>query len=147
MPEVFDQNGLRVIYPENWEVDEHSTANWPKSVSLQSPSSATWSVYMYASGADVQELAAESLAAMQELYQGLEATPAVEDFLDEAAIGYDMHFYCLDLLIIGRIRVVEMGRFIYVVVTQGEDRDFADNLPVFTAMTTGVLRSALGIDA
>ncbi|MFT7642541.1 MAG: hypothetical protein ACI9G1_004299, partial [Pirellulaceae bacterium] len=37
MPEVFDQNGLRVIYPENWEVDENSTDEWPRSVSLQSP--------------------------------------------------------------------------------------------------------------
>jgi hypothetical protein len=93
MPEVFDQNGLRVIYPENWEVDENSTDEWPRSVSLQSPNSATWAVYMYDStllleaAKSMQELASEALVAMQGNYDEIEASPALEDILDESAIG------------------------------------------------------------
>ena len=152
MPETFDQNGLRIIYPENWEVDENSTAEWPRSVSLQSPSSATWAVYMYetadllGSEKDMQELAGEALAAMQENYEELEANAAIEEVLDETAIGYDLHFYCLDLLVRCQIRVMEMGECTYLFIAQGEDRDFGDNLPVFNAIRTSVLRAGLGSD-
>jgi hypothetical protein len=151
MPEVFDQNGLRVIYPENWEVDENSTDEWPRSVSLQSPNSATWAVYMYDStllleaAKSMQELASEALVAMQGNYDEIEASPALEDILDESAIGYDLNFYCLDLLILARIRVLEMGKFTYLFIAQGEDRDFNDNFAVFNAIRVSVLRASLGI--
>jgi hypothetical protein len=96
MPAIFDQDGVRFQYPENWEmVREDNPSGW--TVSLQSPATAFF-MLTYDSDMPEAELMAETaLEAMQAEYKGLESEPIVETIAGQPACGHNMRFFSFDL--------------------------------------------------
>jgi hypothetical protein len=141
MVATFDHSGLRFHYPENWQINDESLVDWPRSVSVQSPGSGFWTVVQYELGTAPESLLEQTLEQMRNEYEGLESSTLVEQFEETEAIGYEMFFYCFDFLVCARAFVARMddGKVV-LILWQAEDRDFANVEPVFRAITISLLR-------
>ena len=145
MTAVYDKLGVRFLYPENWRIDDEQLADWPHSVSVQSPGSGFWSLHIYRAAVEPARVAAEVLQTMRAEYAGLEATPVTEQIGPAEAVGYDMDFCCLDFIITSKTRSLRVGKWTYLMLYQAENREFEQLQDVFRAMTLSLLNGETGI--
>jgi hypothetical protein len=139
MAVVLEKFGVRVPYPENWVVEEGRDAHWPDTVTVQSPGSAFWSLSVHEPSTETNELAAVVLNAIREEYKEVEAEAVHEVLTETDLYGFDLSFYCMDLVIQSRLRVFSAAGRKFMVLCQGEDREFDRMAAVFEAMTRSVL--------
>ena len=139
MTAVLEKFGVRVPYPENWIVEEGANPHWPESFSIVSPQGAFWSLSIHGGSENLPELAAVVLNAIREEYEEVEAEAVRESIAGTDLIGFRLSFFCLDLLIQAECRAFSLGNRKFVVLYQGEDRDFSRQLAVFEAMTRSVV--------
>lgn len=139
MPATYERFGVKFLYPDNWKVTEEQLDDWPRSVSVQSPEGSYWQLHVYPTRKTPVKLADEVLAAMQQVYDGLEAEPVRESWGETAAVGHDMNFFCLDLMVTARVRGFYRGKHTCVLFCQAESRDFDRHELVFSAMTQSLL--------
>lgn len=141
---TFNQLGLRFHYPENWTITDESTADWPKTVSVQSPGSGFWTVVQYEIGTEPESLLEQTLQQMRAEYENLESSMLFDRFDETEVMGYEMYFYCFDFLVCARAFVARAddGK-VLLILWQAEDRDFLQAEPVFRAITTSLLRDQL----
>jgi hypothetical protein len=143
MTATYRNFGIEFLYPENWSVTDEQASGWPRCVVLQSPEGSIFVLQAHPSTPPL-ELANEVLKTMREEYPSLEAEPAIEQIEDVDLIGYDLNFYCLDLVVSARVRAAPVGECTYVWFFQGESRDFDRSAPVCLAIETGLLRNLKG---
>lgn len=93
---IYDDNGIRFEYPNDWEV-EVETEGGKTTVALHAPDGVAFSlVAIDESGPEPSEMAEQALDAMREEYPDLDAVP-VEEMIDgHPAIGFDLEFLSLD---------------------------------------------------
>ena len=139
MAAEFNEMGVRFLYPENWEVSTDSSGGWPLSVSVHSPTSAFWSVNI--DTRDCQQLADDTLEAMRREFDELELEPLERELEDLRMSGYELHFYCLDLLVVSHLLTIPGDDKSMVLLYQAEHRDFLKLSPVFDAISLSLLRS------
>jgi len=143
MSKLYDNIGLRFRYPENWTIGEESASEFPLSVSLETPNGGFWTAQVFDSG-DPHEMTMEILKTMREVYKQVEADSTLEQIEPHELSGFDLHFYCLDLLVSASIRALTLpgiAKRSLVVMYQAEDREFDRLQPVFFAMLTDLLRN------
>ena len=139
MVATYDSNGVRFLYPESWQVADEDDQGWPRVITLQSSESGFWSLHVYDAGVDPIPLVNEVEQTMRTEYEGLEAERVSQTFGHYPAVGCDLEFYCLDLLVSARARAIETEQATYLVFCQAESREFEMLLPVFDSMTLSVL--------
>lgn len=143
MTATFDKAGIQFQYPENWAIIDENLLDSPRTVSLQSPGGGFWALMIYDPTADPEMLLAETLTQMREEYENLEASEIVERFDEIEGTGYEMYFYCFDLLICARAVVIPaIAEKTLLVIWQAEDRDFTKFEAVFRAITISLLRAS-----
>jgi hypothetical protein len=97
MVKEFERSGVRFQYPENWKIEtEENDTGW--SATLFSPATAFLMVSLQGGADSPAQLADETLSAMQEEYENLEADRAVETIAGLPAVGHDMEFFLFDLV-------------------------------------------------
>jgi hypothetical protein len=138
MPGKYDRFGIEFLYPENWEIQEEGWDDWPKTVTLQSPDGAFLSIYVYEGGANLRDLVREAVEAMRSEYEDLEAEEILQPG-DGSDYGYNLDFYCLDLVVSAQIRGALLPGKTVVWQSQAETREFDKNELVFRAITTSML--------
>lgn len=131
---VFDDHGVRFAYPASWEL-EVAEEGTQTNVSAQSPDGLAFFVLRIdETRPDPTELADEALEAMRQEYPSLEAVPALETIDGHKAVGYDLEFFSLDLLIDCVIRafrtprraILFFGQWSEPIDASGESPDPAD---------------------
>ncbi len=142
MPALYEQFGIRFEYPDNWVLDASEDQSSPASIAVTSPSGAFWSVSIHPVDEDLASVVDQVLAALRDVYEDLDAEAISQDFGPCESIGYDVNFYCLDLISCAMIRAVHMPQGTYVVLCQAEDNDYQRFEPVFLAITTSLLCGA-----
>ena len=140
MTAVYDQNGIKFLYPENWQLSDQQPNSSPHLVSVQSTDGAFWSVHAYSPPVDPVELVDEALRAMQAEYEDFDFAQTSEQIGELETIGYNMDFYYLDLLATAHWRSFTHGTKTFLLQYQAENRDFEKLKPVFQAMTISLLR-------
>lgn len=140
MTATYERSGLNFLYPENWVLAEDVMDQIPRTIMLQSPTGAFWSVDIHPFSVDIDHLLRETLAAMKEEYPELEAVDAEEEVGDTMAQGHDLFFYCLDFVVAANVRALRVGHATYLLTYQAEDRDFEKLGPVFRAITTSLFK-------
>ena len=139
MAAILEKFGLRVPYPENWVMEEGQDPHWPDSVTIQSTGSAFWSISVHEPSTDSNELLSTVLNAMREEYNEVEVE-AVHEILGETDMyGFDLSFYCTGLVVQAQLRAFSAEGRKFLILCQGEDREFDRMSPVFEAMTRSVL--------
>ena len=140
MAAVYDKLGIRFMYPENWHVVYEQASQTPYEVSIQTPGGGFWSVGVYSSDSDPLELASETLRTMRGEYTDLESEEIIETVEDTEAVGYEMNFYCLDLIVTARVLGLRSARRTLLVLYQAESREFEEMAQVFRAITVSLQR-------
>lgn len=141
MPATYDRFGIRFLYPENWSVSEDQVDLRAPSVSLATPGGGFWSLHVHGATADPHELLAEVVRTMQQEYESLEAEEVAESIGGFDAVGRDMDFYCLDLIVSARARCFRAGQRMLLILYQAEQREFDDLEPVFRAITLSLAKA------
>lgn len=142
MPGIFEQEGIKFLYPDNWTLAGQSLDSTPIVVELQSPSSAFWTVHVYPLESDAGEIVDEFRDAMQQEYENMEVEPIEEMEGEEPVLGYDLSFYCLDFLVTAQVRCWRQGNSLVLTHAQAEDREFDATAPIFRAMTVSLMRES-----
>ena len=140
MPAKFDKLGLSFQYPENWTLDEEDALAGRKSATVYSPGGGFWSVALHPPTADAEKMAEAAVDAMRQEYDDLDAEKVEQQsFAGYELFGYDLSFYCLDLISTAEVRCVDSARGPLTIFRQAEDREFERIRPVFDAITFSLL--------
>ncbi len=141
MPAIFDNSEARFLYPENWSLTEDEKEGWPRAVSLQSPGGGLWTLHIYPTRQNPHLLARDTLQALRETYEDVEAEEVYEKLGACDATGFNMDFIYLDFIVRAEVRSFSKGARTYVVLCQAESRDFDQLSDVFRAITYSLLQS------
>jgi hypothetical protein len=139
MTALLEKFGVRVPYPENWSVDGGSSQQYSETWSVQSPEGAFWSLSVHDGPENLTDLAATVLDTIREEYGDVETEVVEETIADTDLHGFNLTFYCQELLIQAQCRVFLVDGRKFIVLCQGEDRDFDRQHAVFDAMTRSVI--------
>src|SRR5262249_10526700 len=92
MPAIYEQDGIRFQYPEDWALSREENPNgW--TVSLQSLATAFLMLTFDGDMPEAELMAETALEAMQAEYAGLESEPVCESIAGQPACGHDMRFF------------------------------------------------------
>ncbi len=139
MTAIYKREGINFMYPDNWSVMDEQLDTFPRSVSVQAPGGAFWSVDIHPFSVRGEDVLKEMVAAISEEYDDVEAEH-VEDVIDDhPARGIDLYFSCLDFVVTAKLRSFQNGHATYVLLYQAEDRDYEQLEPVFRAITHSML--------
>jgi hypothetical protein len=139
MVATYDRGGISFVYPDNWVVSEESPQSFAQCVTVQSPGSGFWMVQVFQTDETPERLAEAALFSIEQDYDEIEVTRVEEDIEGTAAIGYDLHFYCLDFIVCSKVRSFSLAARTFVLVYQAEDNEFDRIGLVFSAMTASLL--------
>ena len=145
MPAIYENLGIRFLYPENWSVVDEERDGWPRSVTVQSPETSFWTLLVYpprqASGPIIDHV----IESIRETYEDLEVLEAKEVIGDIAASGVDICFFYLDLLVEAKIRVLSTPSATLLWHYQAESREFDKMEAVFQAMAVSLLQTQVAL--
>ena len=131
MPATFDSFGLRFLYPDNWSIADRGEDEGTAGVTFDLPTGGFFSIEQVRDGQLEEELIEEIQESIEEEYGEVEREDVASD---EGSRTVDFEFYCLDLLVISRLKIVSIGTTPYFIQIQAESRDFEENAMVFAAI-------------
>ena len=139
MPGLYEKDGLRFAYPDNWTIDDEETGSAAAAATVNSPQTAFWTVMLYEGLRNTQELADCVLEALQSEYPQLEVD-RIDSPDDDVGCEYQLSFCYFDLLNTATIRSFHDRDRTFLVLTQAEDHELATVEPVFDAMTASLVQ-------
>jgi hypothetical protein len=138
VPAVYDNWGIHFLYPDNWTVDE-TESEGEKSVTVQSPGGAFWSITLHERQADPALLATAALEALQVEYHDSEFEAVEDQVAGQTIVGFDFSFFYLDFTNTAVIRAFQMPSASCLLLCQAEDHELEELGKVFHAITTSLL--------
>jgi hypothetical protein len=133
MPRVFQADGIRFQYPDNWRLTrEDAESGW--TVSVESPETA---FFILTFDDQMPELGLVNQTVLDTLradYPDLEADDALESLAGQPAIGHDIRFFSLDLTNTCHTRSFYSDYGTILVMWQANDLELEYVEPVFRAM-------------
>ena len=139
MPSTYQQNGIELLYPDNWKVVDEQPLSDPPAVTLQSPGTGYWNLTIYPDSQNPDNLTTETVDAMREEYDSIEVEPIECSFGKQLASGFQMEFYYLDFLVKAHAISLRIGSQTLLFVYQAEDREFKELKPIFAALVISLL--------
>ena len=137
MTAEYSQHGIHFLYPENWHLAGDDEPGWPQTVSVHSPSGAFWSVTR--DNGPSEQLLASMVDAVAAEYEDVERSPFERQLGAWRLRGVEMHFYCLDFLVVAQVLEVESEQERIVLLMQAESREFDELRPIFDAISLSLL--------
>ena len=134
MPTQYQFEDIQFMYPENWRLVEDSNDQLPRVVTLETPTGGMWFLHILRLSDDIDARIKAIIQEFDEQFEALEVTPTSQDIGQYQCHGFDVFFYCLDLLVSAQIRALRTETHQLVIVSQAENRDFDENEAVFNAI-------------
>ena len=147
MPALYEHQGIRFYYPENWSLVDEELEAWPRSVTVQSAETSFFSLHVYPAGEEMGPIIDTVIDTIREVYPELEILEAKEKLGDVPAQGVDICFFFLDLLVEAKIRAVQTPTYTLVWHYQAESREFEKMEPVFQAIATSLMQTQVGVSS
>jgi hypothetical protein len=133
MAAIFERDGIRFQYPENWLVETTDSADgW--SVTLQSPQTAFMMISVNPERPPVKEVLDTTLSALRADYPELEAEAATETIAQHRAQGHDVQFFSMDLTNSCWLRSFRTAHATILILSQANDLELDLMEPVFRAI-------------
>jgi len=110
-------------------------------VIVSSPHTAFWHLSRRPGGVALEPLFDEALSALRTEYERIEVEPASDNVEGFTLTGYNVSFFCMDLISTCWLRGFAARGTTYLLMCQAEDREFVEVCPVFRAMLASVLRN------
>src|SRR5262245_14014238 len=146
MPAVYENFGVRFLYPENWSITDVEDEGWPRSVTVQSPDTGFWSLHVYPPEHELKPIVKELIAAIRGGIDDIEVRQASEKFAAPPTTGVDLAFFYLDLLVEAKIRCLRTPSATLVWLYQAESREFETIEAVFQAIAVSMLQTQVASD-
>lgn len=137
MPSHFDGLGVRVMYPDNWKIEDESEL----SVTLESPGGAFLTISKHDASVSIDDVMEQASDAMSAEYDIVEQEDSTEEIAGATIPLRVQRFVYLDLIIAARFYGVSHNGDSYLLQVQGVDADVDELLPVFHAMITTLCQS------
>ena len=143
MPAVYEHQGIRFLYPENWSLMDEEFDGWPRSVTVQSPQTSFWSLHVYPPDQELKPLVKEVVESIQASFpdQELEVLPVTDEVASTRTKGVDVNFFYLDLLVEARIRTLKTPSATLIWHYQAESQELEQMEQVLRAITTSLVQS------
>ena len=145
MPAVYENFGVRFLYPENWSITDEDDEGWPRGLTVQSQETGFWSLHVYPPQQKLKPVIDELVGAISADFGEVEVLPAKETFGDTDTTGVDLAFFYLDLLVEAKIRCVKTPSATLVWLYQAESREFEAMEPVFQAIAVSMLQTQVAL--
>jgi hypothetical protein len=145
MPALYENFGVRFLYPENWSITDEEEEGWPRCVTVQSRDTGFWSLHVYPPAQELKPIVKELIAAIQAEFTDIEVLPAKETFGDTPTTGVDLAFFYLDLLVEAKIRCLKTPSATLVWLYQAESQEFEAIEQVFKAIAVSMLQTQVAI--
>lgn len=147
MPAIYEHHGVRFLYPENWTLLDEECGTWPHTITVQSPHTAFWSLYVYPPQRELRPLVKELVESIQSSFpdQEFEVLPASETIGDASTKGVDVTFFYLDLLVEARIRALKTPSATLIWHYQAESSELEQMEQVFLAIATSLLQNQVPV--
>ena len=145
MPAVFEKFGVRLLYPENWQITDLDAAATPIEFTLQSPETAYWTLCIYPPGHEVRPRVKEIIAGLEAEYKEIEVLPVEEMIGETKTKGVDLAFFYLDLLVECKIRTLRTPSATLIWHYMAESREFEQREEVFKAIATTMLQTQVAL--
>lgn len=136
---TYDNQGVRLAYPENWTLEEGQDDDSTLQLSISSPNTAFWTLSVYDHGPEPESLVEQALEALRGEYPDLETSPVEEVQGDYLLIGCDVNFICLDLTNTIKLRAFERDGETLLMLAQSEDRELQTVSATFDAILQSLL--------
>ncbi|GAB5403909.1 MAG: hypothetical protein Aurels2KO_21400 [Aureliella sp.] len=137
MPSHFDGLGVRVMYPDNWKIEDESES----SVTLESPGGAFLTISKHDASVSIDDAMQQASEAMSAEYDIVEQEDLSEEIAGASVPIRVQRFVYLDLIIVARFYGITHDGDSYLLQVQGVDADVDELLPVFHAMITSLCQS------
>jgi hypothetical protein len=135
---AFERDGVRLAYPENWDLQVEDSEDGGWTAMIQSPDTAFLLLSLRPEAGDAAQLADETLEALRAEYKELDDETRVETLAGRVAIGHDIDFLTLDAAITCRSRCVETPPGPLLLLAQVSEYDKDHNDPVLRAMAASL---------
>lgn len=145
MPAVYQNFGVRFLYPENWSILDEESDAWPRVVTIQSRETSFWTLHVFPPNQDARQAVLSVIDTIREVYPDLEVLPAKETIADAETKGVDIAFFYLDLLVEAKIRCLKTPGGTLLWHCQAESREFETMEPVFRAIATSLLQTQVPV--
>jgi hypothetical protein len=133
MPRVYEQDGVRFMYPDNWAVEEMRAAG-EVSLHIQGPHTGFVLLVIYDGQRDCGQLVAQVVDAMKEEYPELDTQDVDEPVGEHPACGCDLNFFSFDLTNTAWVRAFRTTQRSLLVMGQCNDLDLGPAEMVFRAV-------------
>ncbi|MFW6125453.1 MAG: hypothetical protein ACOC46_04825 [Pirellulales bacterium] len=137
MPAVYQDHGIRFLFPENWRLDQTRHRSGV-TISVQSPGTGFWSITLQNRRIEPQRAADAALSALREEYPVLDSEEVEGSVGSRSAVGYDVNFISLDLTNTTWIRAFRGPNCTALVMYQSADLELEAMEPVFRAISTAL---------
>lgn len=142
MPKTFEQAGIRMMYPDNWQPVE-TEAEDATLLTLELPSGGFFSIDHAEDDEQADHIIEQTATTIRSEYEDVEQSAyRTEESAGSGSAthaprplsGMEMRFYYLDLLILCRVVLVPRDQGYLVVTMQAESREFDEREKAFDAM-------------
>ena len=137
MPAIYQDHGIRFLFPENWRLDQ-SRHRGGVTISVQSPATGFWSITLESRRVEPQAAADAALKALQDEYSVLDFEEVNEEIGSRVAVGFDVNFLSLDLSNTTWIRAFRGPNCTALLLYQTSDLELESMEPVLRAIRTGL---------
>lgn len=145
MPAEYCQHGLRVIYPENWELTEPEIEDSERPcIALETPDGSLLLIQLAMESDSGESLLDEMTAGLNSQYDDVEFSGCQRQLGPVTADGLDALFFCLDAVIQARLLVFDCGGHRIAALYQADSRRMPDLERVFDAVLAGIAMSSAG---
>lgn len=140
MPAVFERFGVRLLYPENWQLIDVDADGMPYQFTLQSQGTAYWTLFIFPPGHEVRPKVKEIIEGLQEEYKEVEVLPVEETLGETKTKGVDLAFFYLDLLVEAKIRTLRTPSATLIWHYMAESKEMDEREQVFKAIAISMLQ-------
>ena len=134
MREVYDRHGITFQYPADWEVSEQEQDD-ECLITVSGPGTSFWSVGLFRDRPSPELVLETALAAFKDEYPDLDAYDVDDELLNQPTLGYDIEFFCLELVNTARLRAFLAREFTVLVLCQADDTELEGSNPLFDEMS------------
>lgn len=137
MTRTYERDGIRLQYPETWEVEEETyTEGW--SATFQSEGAAFAVLSMHPGEHQPDAIASQILDSLREDYTDLEAEPALQTIAGRPAVGHDIEFFSMDFPIVCWTRCLNVSGGAIMLMCQTSDPERGDAEPFLKELCDSV---------
>jgi len=140
----FRRAGMSFDYPDDWRLEIDDEVHIGPGVTVFSPDGGLWTVVLGDEAVDPRDQIEAVVAQLRRDYGDVEVEEAADEIEGWPLAGLDFHFISFDLTVTAAVRVLAAGPATYVVFCQADDEEWDRVSPVFTAMTTSLVRGLSG---